>query len=108
MENDKIFPLASESSIYDLGKISSQNKVEQTFNIQNLTSSDVVIESITSPYGYTTAETSSLIVSGKKLGTIKIKVDTTALTGLNMTFVEVKIKGYTETLKLMLTFELVN
>jgi len=68
----------------------------------------VVIESITSPYSYATAEASSLIVNGKKSGTIKIKINTTALTGLNMTYVEVKIKGFTETLKLMLTFELVD
>jgi tetratricopeptide (TPR) repeat protein len=107
MENDKIFPLASESSIYDLGKTNSQNKLEQTFNIQNLTSGNVVIESITSPYSFVSTEASSTIISGKKSSTIKLTIDPAQLTGLNMIYVEVKIKDFNETLKLMLTFEVV-
>jgi hypothetical protein len=105
MENDKIFPLASESSIYDIGKITSKNNIQKTFNIQNLTSGNVEIESVNSSYDYVTAEIASKIISGKKAGTLTINVNPTQLKGLNMVYVEVKIKDFTETLKLMLTFD---
>jgi tetratricopeptide (TPR) repeat protein len=105
MENDKIFPLASESSIYDIGKITSKNNIQKTFNIQNLTSGNVEIESVNSSYDYVTAEVSSKIISGKKAGTLTINVNPAQLKGLNMVYVEVKIKDFTETLKLMLTFD---
>lgn len=105
MENDKIFPLASESSIYDIGKVSSNNNIQKSFIIQNLTSGNVEIESVSSPYDFVTTEISSKSIPGKKSGTVTLNVNPASLNGLNMVYVEVKIKDFTETLKLMLTFE---
>lgn len=105
MENDKIFPLAAESSIYDIGKVSAQSIIEKSFNIQNLTSGNVEIESVTSPLNIVTSEIYSKIIAGKKSGSIKIIIDPKQLIGLQMVYVEVKIKGYSETLKLMVTME---
>jgi tetratricopeptide (TPR) repeat protein len=108
MENDKIFPLASASSIIDIGKINSKNPIEQHFNLLNLTSEKIIIENITSPYDYVTTAISSNVIGGKKSSSLLIKVDVTELKGLTMTYVEVNIKGFTETLKLMLTFEVLD
>ncbi len=105
MENDKIFPLASESSIYDLGKVSSLNNIQKSFVIQNLTSGNIEIESVNSPYDFVSTEVSTKIIPGKKSGTITLDVNPASLNGLNILYVEVKIKDFTETLKLMLTFE---
>jgi tetratricopeptide (TPR) repeat protein len=105
MENNKIFPLSAAQTIYDAGKIDKEIRFEKEFILQNLTGQLVEIDSVYSIFDNIKVIQSSSAIPSKKTSGVTIQIDPSKMEGLTMQYIEVKVKGFTETLKLIVTYE---
>jgi tetratricopeptide (TPR) repeat protein len=106
LDDRKIFPLSVPVSVQDAGKVKAGTIIEKEFTIINNSKDLVELENPSSPYTFLEIETSTKTIEGGKSGVVKIRFNTDGFAGKNMKYVEVKPKGFDESIKLMITSEI--
>lgn len=106
LDDRKIFPLSVPVAVQDAGKIKAGTIIEKEFTIQNNSKETIELEEPTTPYTFLEIETSKKSIEGGNTCNVKIKFNTEGFAGKNMKYVEVKPKGYDESIKLMITSEI--